>query len=211
MKKRFTSVAKVMACAMAFSAMLTSCGGKQTTTTISNGGNSVDGIAYVYIDSLVNGYDLYNDEMTQFLTKQQQYEADLQSKQRSLERRAMELQNNFDKHLITPTRAQEVQQQLAMEQQKIQQTYQQQAMELQDDQAQIMNRVGDSVKNYIEIYNADKRFKVILGTTGNSVVMYGDPSLDITADIVKGLNDRYRGKASTPAAQTAKSDSLATK
>lgn len=199
MKKRFTSVAKVLACAMAFSAMLSSCGGKQTTTTIS-GGNSVDGIAYVYIDSLVNGYDLYNDEMTQFLTKQQQYEADLQSKQRALERRALELQNNYDKHLITPTRAQEVQQQLAMEQQKIQQTYQQQAMELQDDQAQIMNRVGDSIKNYLDIFNADNRYKVILGTTGNSVVLYGDPSLDITADVLKGLNARYRGNASAPAA-----------
>ena len=203
MKKRFIQVSKMMACAVAFTAMLASCGGKQTTATVSSNGNSGDGIAYVYIDSLVNGYDLYNDEVTKLMDKQNKYEADLQSKQKQLERRAMELQNNFSKNLITPTRAQEVQQQIAMEGQKLQQTYQQQSMELADDQAQIVSRVGDSVQNFINEYNADKKYKLILGTQGNSIVLYGDPSMNITGVILKGLNDRYRSMASSPAAPAA--------
>lgn len=198
MKKRYKLASQVVACAITATALF-SCGQQQSTTPISGSSNSADGIAYVYIDSLLNGYDLYNEEMTQFYAKQQQYEQELAGKQNSLERRAMELQQNYEKRLITPTRAQEVQQQLAAEQQKLQQTYQQQAMELQDDQAMILNRVSDSIKNYINVYNADKRFKVILGTQGNSVVMYGDPSLDITPALVKGLNERYRGKGSAPA------------
>ncbi len=201
----------MLACALAFSAMLSSCGGKQTTATISsNSGNTGDGIAYVYIDSLVNGYDLYNDEVTKLMDKQNKYEADLQSKQKQLERRAMELQNNFNKNLITPTRAQEVQQQIAMEGQKLQQTYQQQSMELADDQAQIVGRVGDSIQNYINEYNADKKYKLILGTQGNSSVIYGDPSMNITGAILKGLNDRYRGTSSAPAA-AAPADTTASK
>ncbi|MCQ2252982.1 MAG: OmpH family outer membrane protein [Bacteroidales bacterium] len=202
MKKRYTLVSKILACTLAATALF-SCNKQTPTTSVSASGIATDGIAYVHIDSLVNGYDLYNDEATKLMAKQNQYEAELQSKQKSLERRAMELQNNYEKRLITPTRAQEIQQQLAVESQKLQQTYQQQSMELADDNAMIMNRVGDSIKNFLKVFNADKRYKLILSTQGSSPVLYGDPSMDITNQVLKGLNERYRGNAGAPAAPAA--------
>lgn len=203
MKKRYTLVSKLLACAIAATALF-SCNNSKTQAPASSSSSAaaIEGIAYVDLDSLVNNYDLFNDEMTKFMTKQNQYEADLQGKQKTIERKAMELQQNFNKNLITPTRAQEVQQQLAAESQKLQQKYQEQAMELQDDQAQIMKRVGDSIKNYISEFNSDKRYKMIISTNGQSVVVYGDPSLDITSQILKGLNDRYRGNGGAAKADT---------
>ncbi len=205
MKKSLISITKAFAFAIAISALF-ACNGKNGGNAVSvSGGSSAsaDGIAFVYLDTLINGYDLYNDEMTKLMAKQNKYEQDLQSKGKSLERRAMELQQNYEKRLITPTRAQEIQQQLATEQQKLMQTQEQQSMELADDQAQIMSRVRDSVTNYINIYNASKGYKMILSTQGYSSIIYADPSLDLTNDILNGLNDRYRGNASAPAAPAA--------
>ncbi len=205
MKKNFISITKAFAFAIAISAIF-ACNSKNNggNTVAVSGGSSVstDGIVYVYLDSLINGYDLYNDEMTKLMAKQNKYEQDLQSKGKSLERRAMELQQNYEKRLITPTRAQEIQQQLATEQQKLMQTQEQQSMELADDQAQIMSRVRDSVTNFVNMYSTDKRYKMIIATQGYSTVLYADPSLDITKAILNGLNDRYRGNSSpaTPAA-----------
>ncbi|MCQ2250947.1 MAG: OmpH family outer membrane protein [Bacteroidales bacterium] len=209
MKKRFITVSKALACSAVLAAMF-SCNNQKTTTPISNSGAAADGIAYVYVDSLLNDYDLYNDEMNKFFAKQKQYDQDLQSKMSSLQRRATELQQNLEKRLITPTSYQEKGQQLAMEEQRLQQTYQQQAMELQDDQAQIMGRVGDSVRNYINEYNATKGYKMIISTTGASTVLYGDPSLNITSDLVKGLNERYRGTSASATPQAA-ADTTASK
>ena len=76
-------------------------------------------------------------------------------------------------------------------------------MELADDQAQIMGRVADSIKNYINIFNADKRFKLIITSQGYSTLLYADPALDITKPVLNGLNDRYRGNTSAPAANNA--------
>ena len=213
MKKSLIFVSKAVVCAVAM--MLTFACNKQgtTTTTVANSGASanVDAIACVYLDSLINGYDLYNDEMTKLMAKQNKYEQELQSKGKSLERRAIELQQNYEKRLITPTRAEEIQRQLAAEQQKLMQTQEQQSMELADDQAQIMGRVADSIKSFINFYNADKRFKMIITSQGYSTLLYADPALDITKPILDGLNNRYRGNATAAPAATTDADTTKAK
>jgi outer membrane protein len=198
MKKRFLTVGKFLVCS-AIAATMFSCSNKQTAPTSVSDSKNADGlsnVAYVYADSLVNGYDLYNDEATKLMEKQSKYEQDLQSKGKSLERRMMELEQNLKKNLITPTRYQELGQQLMAERDKLMQNQQQISMELQDDQIQIMNRVSDSIKSYINSFNADKRYKMIINC--NAALLYADPELDITKQILDGLNDNYRkGKSTT--------------
>ena len=190
MKKSFIPGALV--CALALTGFA-GCNNKPGNAVVQSGGQSVSGeIAYVHIDSLVNGYDLYNDEMTKLMAKTNKYEQELQSKAKSIERRMMELQSNYEKKLVTPTRAQEISQNLQAEQQKLLELREQQSMELQDDNAQIMGRVGDSVKSYIKEYNKSKGYKMIISNQGSSTLLYADENMDITQDILKALNERYR-------------------
>jgi outer membrane protein len=204
MKKCFLIV-KALIVSAALTAFMSCDKGGNVTVSSSNGSSLSGEIAFVYIDSLVNGYDLYNDEATKLMAKTNQYEQELQSKGKSIERRFMELQNNFEKKLVTPTRAQEIQQNLQVEQQKLLELREKQAMELSDDQAQIMNRVGDSIKNYVKEFNKKKGFKMILSTQGSSSILYADPKMDVTQEILKALNSRYRngsGSTTAPAADT---------
>ncbi|MCM1076649.1 MAG: OmpH family outer membrane protein [Bacteroides sp.] len=49
-------------------------------------------------------------------------------------------------------------------------------------------RLNDSIENYIKIYNSTKGYDAILFKAAG---VYFNPSLDITRDIIEGLNARY--------------------
>ncbi len=203
MKKILKTIGSIAAAA---TIIFSSACNKGTTTPTQNSAQpaALSEIAYVNIDSLLDQYDMYNDLRTQLMAKQQKMEQELQTKGKSLERKALELQQNYEKRLVTPTRAQEIQQNLAAEQQRLLQQRDQGAMELADDERRIMSMVSDSVQNYIKEYNADNRFKLIINKAG---LLYGDKSLDITEPIIKALNDRYNAagqKATVPVDTTAK-------
>jgi len=211
MKKCFL-ITKAFACALSLTALV-GCGSQSNSNGAASNGSASNGsgdIAFVYIDSLVNGYDLYNDEATKLMAKQNQYEQELNSKGKSIERRMMELQKNYENKLVTPTRAQEIGQQLQVEQQKLLQLRDQQSMELADDQAQIMGRVGDSIKKFIKEFNADHKYKFILSTQGSSTLLYADPAADITNVVLKELNNRYNKNGGASAVAPA-ADSTAAK
>lgn len=54
--------------------------------------------------------------------------------------------------------------------------------------AQQQLQLNDSIENYIKIYNASKGYDAILFKAAG---IYFNPSLDITNDIIEGLNARY--------------------
>ena len=48
-------------------------------------------------------------------------------------------------------------------------------------------------KKYVEQYGKDKGFFAIFGTSeATNTIMYGQETLDITEEIIKGLNDSYK-------------------
>ncbi|MCQ2973869.1 MAG: OmpH family outer membrane protein [Bacteroidales bacterium] len=196
MNKTIFSVAKAFAFAVVCSAIMSCSNGNNGASNTSASVSSSD-IAYVNMDSLIDKYDLYNDLSTQLMTKQNELEQDFQSKAKSLERKALDLQNQYNKNLITPTRAQEVQQNLQVEQQKLMNWRDEKLMELSDDQSKISKMVYDSIKNYVDIYNAEKGYKFILSNNLGGVLLYGDKKADITEDILKALNKRYQGSTTT--------------
>ncbi|MCK5097891.1 MAG: hypothetical protein KAR45_07290, partial [Desulfobacteraceae bacterium] len=67
-------------------------------------------IVYINIDTLMNGYDLYNERKTELIKEQKKLETNLNSKSKSLERKAMEFQQKVEKRLVTNDQAQSMQQ-----------------------------------------------------------------------------------------------------
>ena len=56
----------------------------------------------------------------------------------------------------------------------------------------MMNRVMDAVKTYLEEYNETHNFAAILTTSGTTnAVIVGNPALNITKEILEGLNSEY--------------------
>lgn len=145
------------------------------------------GIVYIQLDSLVNQYDMYNDLKSELESKVQAVQEDLTKKGRSFESAVKDFQAKIDKGLLTRSQAEQQQQKLVEREQNLQGLSQQKQMELAEEEAVMMRRVMDAIQTYITKYNQDKGYALILSVP----VLAGDPSLNITQDILAGLNEEY--------------------
>jgi outer membrane protein len=73
--------------------------------------------------------------------------------------------------------------------------------ELASETAKFNEALRDSLQNFLKSYNEDKKFDLILSKAGDNILM-GNKKLDITQDVINGLNKRYKPTAK-PAAEKA--------
>lgn len=144
-------------------------------------------IVYVQLDSLVNQYDMYNDLKSELESKVQAVQEDLTKKGRSFESAVKDFEAKIAKGLLTRSQAEEQQQRLVEREKNLQGLSQQKQMELAEEEAVMMRRVMDAIQTYITKYNQDKGYALILSVP----VLAGDPSLNITQDVLAGLNEEY--------------------
>ena len=63
--------------------------------------------------------------------------------------------------------------------------------EIQEEQLVMMNQLGDAIKTFIDNYNVEKQYAMIITNNGGSPVVAANPALNITDDVLAGLNDEY--------------------
>lgn len=149
-------------------------------------------IVYVQLDSLIANYDMFNDKMAAFQTKVQGIQDDLQKRQRRLESDAKAFENQINKGLLTRSAAEEQQNKLLQRQQNLQNDAAKKEAEIQEEQAVLNNQVYYAVKEFIDKYNQEHQYALILTTSAvTNTVLNTNPGLDITADVLAGLNAEY--------------------
>ena len=81
---------------------------------------------------------------------------------------------------------------LLQRQQELQNYTQQKQMEMAEEESVMINQVMDAVKTYVKKYNETHQFALILTSSATTqVVMEGNAALDITQDVLAGLNEEY--------------------
>lgn len=148
-------------------------------------------IAFVNFDTVLLNYNMFIDLREDLAAKQRDSEAELTAEGQKFEREAADFQDKVQKGLITRSRAQEMQQQLIAEQDRITQLRDDLSLELMEEE-QVMNRqVLYAIIEFLEEYNMRHNFQYILSNTLGGALLYASDSLDITADVLKGLNEKY--------------------
>jgi len=148
-------------------------------------------IVYVNQDTLSEKY-LYAVDMRKRLEdKGKDMQADINSRRQALQRELAEAQKS------AATMTQDQQRALGEKIQKDQgaeQTFEQRAgAEFQQAQSEESKKLYEKVLDFTKTYAKDKGYKMIFTfQNGNATMLYGDPSLDITADFMKKLNDAYK-------------------
>jgi outer membrane protein len=151
-------------------------------------------VAYIQIDSLLVSYNLYNELREQFNDNQQRMGAELDQKSIKLQRDAADLQQKMENRLITQRQAEAKQKELMDAQQNLLLLRDQLTQKLAMSE-QIMNKqVYDSVYSYLNDLNAQRKYNIIFSTTQGGSILMADSLMDITAEVIKGLNERYNGK-----------------
>jgi outer membrane protein len=153
-----------------------------------------EGIAYVNIDTVIIRFDMFRDKRTALETKQKNAEAELNSKGTAYERGIKDYQDKVSKGLVTRATAAEMENSLTRQQQEL--------LSLRDrlqgdllEEEQVMNRqIIDYITRFLEENKSDYNFQYVLGKSFGSVVLYGDPALDITGKVVSGINQKYKSE-----------------
>ena len=149
-------------------------------------------IVYIQIDSLLFNYDMYNDLMSAFQSKYQASQDDLQKKSRKLESDVKAFENQINKGLLTRSAAEQQQNALLQRQESLQNEANSKQLELQEEEYVINNQVLDAIKTYLEKYNAIHQYSLILTSSeATNIVIEGNKGLDITVDVLRGLNEEY--------------------
>jgi hypothetical protein len=64
--------------------------------------------------------------------------------------------------------------------------------ELASEQQKFLQSLQDSLNNFLEIYNKEKKYDMIIN---KSAILYAGKKFDITNDVINGLNKRYKKSA----------------
>ena len=151
-------------------------------------------IVYFNMDQVMDGYDMANDLNSVFETKTSGIQAEIDRRGKKLEKDATDFQNKVDKGLLTTSVAQAQYQKLQQQQQEYQQYVVRKQQEMAEEQQVMMNQIANAIAEYVAEYNATHQYALILTTAGgvlSTPVVTGDPSLDITEDLLAGLNAAY--------------------
>ena len=165
-------------------------------TSVVEGGTPVSSngaIAYVNIDTLIAKYDMASDLNKKLEEKTKKLEADFGSKVQNFQREAVDFQDKAQKGLITRSQAEEMQGRLQQKQQSLSQQENQYRMELAEEQQVALRNIHAKIVEYLNEYNKSKGYSMIISTTlYGGPVLVGNSALDITNDVVKGLNKSYK-------------------
>ena len=127
--------------------------------------------------------------------KGKQYESELATKQKNLQDGAQNLRYKAERGLELRSKLEEMGQQLAAEEQNLYKLRDSYAMQIQEENSVMLRKVMNSIMDYLKEYSKGKKFQYILGNTFDGKILYADHTLEITADVIKGLNENYKAQA----------------
>jgi outer membrane protein len=167
---------------------------KKTTEKTSGIVGSVNGnrIFYVQIDSVISKFEMATDLSGEFESKYKSSEAQLQSKQQAYQNDVNDYQYKVQRQLVTRSEAQKIEQDLYAKQQNLIKLQQDLSQELTENQVVMNRQVINAIMEYLKENDARFNYKYVLGTSFGGNILYANDSLDITKNIIEGLNEKYR-------------------
>jgi outer membrane protein len=152
------------------------------------------GIAYVELDTVIAHFEMAKDKTAVLEEKTKNSEAELNSKSQAFDRDVRDYQNKAQKGLITRATAAEMEQTLAQQQQNLIALRDQMASNLNDESIVAQRQVLDYINQYLIEYNADHGYQYILAKQFPGPILYSDTSMDITDEVIAGLNTKYNAE-----------------
>ena len=184
--KKMLFTALVAACAM------TACGTKTTETAaaaeeVTREIGSSD-IAYVQVEAVLAQCDLFLNEGKALQEKTQKAQKSWAQKEQNLQSEAAQLQEKYQKGLITTNDAQAQQQSIEKRVAAYQSSAQKEAQALDEENYVFTNRAQDLLHRAVQDINADKKYQMIVNSTA---LIDADTTLNITPAGLAKVNELY--------------------
>ncbi len=150
-------------------------------------------VVYFNMDRVLQEYDRANDLRSVVETKVNSINQEVTRRQNKLQKDANAFSDKMNKGLMTQSSAQ-VQYQKLQEQEASFNSYaQQKQQEILEEQQVMLNQISDAIKTFVDAYNAEKGYAMIIATQGDILPMPVVTAIDrdITDELIEGLNAAY--------------------
>lgn len=147
-------------------------------------------IVFINQDTLLSKYNYFKDMTKRLEDKNKTATGDVDSRRQALQREVADYQRT--QNTLSTDQRSTTEQRLQREGQDFQSYQQNAAAQFQNEQAGEQQKLYEKVAGLIKDYAKEKGYKMVLTyQKGSTNLWYGDSGLDITADVVKKLNDAY--------------------
>ena len=145
-------------------------------------------IAYVQVEAVLAQSDLYNAEGIALKDKTEKAQKSWAQKEQNFQYEVAQLQEKYQKGLITTNDAQSTQENIERRIASYQAAAQKEAKALDEENFVFSNRAQDLLHRAIENLNADGRYKLIVNA---NALLDADSTLDITPAVLQEVNRLY--------------------
>jgi outer membrane protein len=194
--KRSASIATKFTLGLVIAGSVIACKQNSTDTKTAAAPVATDAkaqIVYVNQDSLTANYKYAVDMRKRLEEKSKSAQSDVQSRQQAFQREYQQAQQGAA--TMTQDQQKATGERLQKDQQALQQYQQNAGAQLQQEQSEELKKLYDKIIDFTKQYAKEKGYKMVLTyQNGNTTMLYGDPSLDVTADFLKKLNAAYDKK-----------------
>ena len=180
-------------CVMAFSCKKTENSQEITNAKISGMIAKADSMLpnyrYVDLDTILSHYNLAKDYNEEMLRMQSTMQSEVKRHENTLQSMATTMQNKLQNNgYLSEASLQADQKQYADQQDKAQRALAALQSNFETTVLLAQKTVNDSIEAYIQEYNLSKGYDAIFF---KAATIYVNPALDITYEVIEGLNARY--------------------
>ena len=177
--------------ALAAAAMMTSCKEAEQNKAEENAAPATEvagDFAFVNTDIVLAESEIFKSEGVALKEKTEKAQQSWARKEQNLQNDAAQLQEKYQKGLITTRDAQAKQEELEKRAANLQTSMQKEAQTLEEENFVFSNRMQDLLIRAVQEINADKKYKMVVNT---SALLDADMSLDITDAVLAKMNELY--------------------
>lgn len=178
--------------ALVIAAQLSACN-NQSSKSAQPAANTIDNgsgrIAYVNIDTLEANYLYLKNKKDEMIARQQSMEMELQRSAQQLQSDYAAMQQKAQAGTLTQPEYEAAQKRLGQMQQSLGTRRDALSEQLIKEQADFNAELRKRLDDFLATYNKDKHFDYVLSYTQAGAILYANKTLDITADVIKGLNE----------------------
>lgn len=149
-------------------------------------------VAYLNVDSLLANYTFAQEASDKLMSKQEDARVKMNTKLRTFQNEVADFQRKLENNaFLSRERAGKEQQRLAKKEQELQELEAKLTQDIMLENQKLNLQLADSLTNFLQLFNADGRYHIILSNTAKDNVLMAGEQYDITNEVIEGLNARY--------------------
>lgn len=146
-------------------------------------------IAYVDIDSLEANYEYLKVKKEEFTRRQNSMKQELQNSAAQMQRDIQDIQRKAKAGTLTEAEYQGAERRIGQMQQSLQTREAALTDQLLREQEEFNKDLQSRLDAFLTEYNKDKGYDYILSYGVGGSILYKNPALNITAEVIKGMNE----------------------